>query len=246
MTFRLQAITQDDAVKAWNSRKNKSELPDLSVDGIGNPEDEYLSDLELEELQEKLEDIKFEYKSANLKRSAGNIDAAVVQPLHSFLSAHATPYQLSQLGFWCWLSNIALDGFFWEFINWRFDESEQQVNWAITTPGQIIEVYFYRAWLRGHIMKDDSLSDPYLYATKGHSDMWRSHILRQEFGRDKEFVKAFLDHVYDKNNKAKVGTKELRTILIPSIRAWCSGASFSHLTYDESKDLLIKLHKEGL
>ena len=57
------------------------------------------------------------------------------------------------------------------------------INWGITSPGSIIEVYFYRAWLRGQKMYDPSDADPYKYARLGASDVWRSHILRQDFGR---------------------------------------------------------------
>ena len=92
-------------------------------------------------------------------------------------------------------------------------------------------------------MFEPDASDPYQYVKKGATDMWRSHILRQEFGRDKEFVKAFLDTVYDEQGKTVVGTSELRKELIPAIRAWTSGGLFSHLSYKENLELL-KLLKE--
>ena len=221
--------------------------PSFNVDYIGADENcQMLSELELDDLIMSLQDIQFSYKDKNMKKIGGEIDSAIVKPVHECLKEYATPFQLSHLGFWRWLSNVACDGFFWEFINWRFNESEQQGNWGITSQGSIIEVYFYRAWLRAHKMFEPDAADPYKYALKGSSDMWRSHILRQDFGRDREFTKAFLDIVYDESGKTEVGTKELRTVLIPAIRAWTSGGSFSHLSYQECLKLLIKLRAEGI
>ena len=176
---------------------------------------------------------------------AGSIDAQVVEPLHEILTASgATAFQLSQLGFWRWLSNVACGGYLWDFIKWRFDNGNQLVNWGITSQGQIIEVYFYRAWLRAHKMHDPHSSDPYKYAKLGSSDVWRSHILRQEFGRDKEFVKAFLDTIYDQNGATVIGTNELRTKLIPALRAWTSNSTYSHLSYKENLELIASLRKD--
>ncbi|WP_170459619.1 DUF6339 family protein [Ruegeria arenilitoris] len=219
---------------------------EVVLDFVGSDDDEEsFSDLELIDLTEQLLDIRHKYKDKNKKNIGGLIDSEVVQPVHEALSDHATAFQLSQLGFWRWLSNIACNGSLWQFIKWRFD-SEQQVNWGITSPGSIIEVYFYRAWLRGHKMHDPASDDPYFYARLGSSDVWRSHILRQDFGRDREFVKAFLDTIYDEAGQVQVGTLELRTKLIPALRAWTSSSTFSHLSYIECKELIGRLREEGI
>jgi hypothetical protein len=110
----------------------------------------------------------------------------------------------------------------------------------------MVEVYFYRAWLRGHKMFEGSGADPYHYAKKGASDVWRSHILRQEFGRDREFVKAFLDTIYDEDGDTRIGTEDIRKTVIPALRAWTSSASFSHLGYNENLKLIQHLISEGV
>ena len=94
-------------------------------------------------------------------------------------------------------------------------------------------------------MYDCDLKDPYRYAKLGSSDVWRSHILRQDFGSDREFVKAFLDTIYDRNGNTLIGTEELRTQLIPSIRAWTSNSTFSHLTYKENLELIRELRTDS-
>ena len=95
-------------------------------------------------------------------------------------------------------------------------------------------------------MWEKNAIDPYKYARIGSSEIWRSHILRVELGKDREFVKAFLDTLYDSNGEIQIPTKELRTKLIPSLRAWASSASFSHLSYDENLKLIEHLRSRGM
>ena len=246
--MRLFSIGPDFANDIWNVRKaNKTiSFDEKKIDIIGPEDEDLLSDLELDDLVDRLRDVEARFAHKSIKSIGGLIDATLPEIIHSELFCRANVHQLSQIGFWRWLSNIASDGYFWNFINWRFGNSEKLLNWGITNPGSIIEVYFYRAWLRGHKMIEPNAKDPYRYARIGASDMWRSHILRQDFGRDKEFVKAFLDTVYDDKGKAVVGTTELREKLIPAIRAWTSGGSFSHLTYNESLELMQAFKEQGI
>lgn len=244
--MKLQSISNDQASQAWNAMSDHGSFDahQLIVDYIGDDDDDIFGDLDVDPLRDVFSDVKSKYLNKNKKSYAGAIDAELIAPLHGLLLESAlTPRQLSQLGFWRWLSNVACSGFFWEFIKWRFD-GDQLVNWGITSQGQIIEVYLYRAWLRGHKMYEADASDPYHYAKLGSSDVWRSHILRQEFGRDKEFVKAFLDTVYDKSGATVVGSNEIRTKLIPALRAWTSNSTYSHLSYSENLELIANLRAD--
>ena len=242
--MQLPLIGKEAAEQAWHAYHSGQNFDSssITIDFIGQYE-EKLSDSELSNLVSHLQDIQSQYpeKRARAPDMGGKIDSEITEIIHSELSKHAHVHELSQIGFWRWLSNIACEGFFWKFIMWRF-ESEQLINWGITDRlGPEIEVYLCRAWLRAHKMWDPKESDPYKYAKLGSSDVWRSHILRQDFGKDKEFVKAFLDTIYNSNGKTVVKTKELRTKLIPALRAWTSGATFSHLSYKENKELIMKL-----
>ncbi len=235
--MKLPMVSRNIAERAWNSMRyeNGYDASDITLEYIGADDLKSFSDIELQGLIEDLDQIKRRYQGG--KSEGGVVDSKVVEPVHRALSAHAIPYQLSQIGFWMWLGNIAVSGALWNFVYWRIG-GDQKVNWGITSPRNLNEIYFYRAWLRGHRMHDPELDDPYHYAKLGSSDVWRSHILRQEFGNDREFVKAFLDTIYDESGKSVIETKELRTKLIPEIREWTSGAAFSHLTYEENKELL--------
>lgn len=241
------SINTEVANSIWNARMENEELhlDERKIEKIGPDDADLLSDLELDDLREKLTEIQAKFPRNISKGTGGKIDAALPEIVHSELKDLIDTHQASHIGFWRWLSNVACEGYFWNFINWRFKEGAM-INWGITGPGSIVEVYFYRAWLRGHKMYEPVALDPYKYARLGASDMWRSQILRQDFGRDKEFVKAFLDTVYDKSGNSQVGTTELRKKLIPALRAWTSAASFAHLSYNESVKLIENLRKIGI
>ncbi len=246
--MRAPQLSFDQAQLVWNSMQDDGEYDasEMNFDYIGLDEtEEVFSEVELEALHDAALNIISKYSDKNKKSVGGQIDAELISPIYLTFSGKMTPFQLSHIGFWRWLSNVAYGGFFWKFIKWRIEGSEQ-INWGITTPGSIIEVYFYRAWLRGHKMYQADLPDPLRYAKIGASDVWRSHIFRQDFGRDREFVKAFLDTVYDDKGHVRIGTKELRTKLIPALRAWTSGSTFSHLSYRENLSLIERLRSEGI
>lgn len=246
--MKIPSITNDQAVIAWNALHDHGTfggVGELVVDYIGDDSEVTFSDIDLYDLADEISAVRIRYLGKNNKAIGGIIDSEIVEPIHRcLLEAGITARQLSSLGFWRWFSNIACNHVFWNFIKWRYGSDIQQ-NWGITSQGSIIEVYFYRAWLRGHKMYDANLKDPYHYAKLGSSDVWRSHILRQDFGRDREFVKAFLDTIYDVNGRTVVGTDELRTQLIPAIRAWTSNSTFSHLTYKENLELIQNLRADS-
>ena len=246
--MRVHSISMDQANDIWLQRKQGKEVTtnEEELMLLGSEKDEILTDNDLDNLVEKLESVKAKYKSKKVsKRDGGIIDSLLPEIVHSELSKIVKISELSQISFWRWLSNVANGGYFWNFIEWRIG-GNKAINWGITSESSIREVYFYRAWLRGHKMIEPGKPDPYKYARKGLSDMWRSQILRQEFGRDVEFVKAFLDTVYDNDNKTIIAARDLRTTLIPAIRAWTSGGSFSHLSYSENLKLLESLKNQEI
>ena len=240
--MRLKSIDKETANRVWLAHQTQREFgaSSANIETIGQGGDE-LSDVELEGLVDRLKSVQDKYEDKNMNNVGGQIDSDLTEIVHSELSKFAGVRDLCQIGFWRWLSNIACDGYFWQFIMWRFN-SKHLLNWGITSsPGKIIEVYFYRAWLRGHKMHDPDEQDPYKYAKLGSSGVWRFYVLRQELGRDREFVKAFLDTIHDKDGKTLVRETELKEKLIPALRAWTSGATFSHLSYKENIELIQHL-----
>jgi len=253
--MRIPTISNETATTIWVAMEDKGQCDasDLPIEFVGDDSHARLTSLDLSDLADDLdaihEEFKKKYPNGLPKSAGGQVDSQIVVPVHKHLSALADISQLSQIGFWRWLSNSASNGKFWRFIEWRFSDKDgkpkQQINWGITNPSRLYEVYLFRAWLRAHMMYDDTSADPYEYAKKGGSDIWRSHILRQDFGRDLNFRKAFLDVLIDSDGNPLVTTRALREEVIPAIRAWTSGGSFSHLTYDEAADLIKILVEKG-
>jgi len=247
--MKLRVISRDDASNAWIARFRGEDFEESQLVYSHIPEDDSLQTLsviELDELVEELENIKDQFSNGEGcfkgKSHAESCDAAVVEPVHRVLSKYATPYQLSHVGFWQYLSNIACQGFFWNFISWRYSGSDKQSNWGMVAQSSLAEIYFYRAWARGHRMYDQSLADPYEFAKKGAVDNWRSHILRVEQGFDQEFVKAFFVVV----DEDKIKAPDIRNKLIPAIKIWQSNAGFFSLSYEEAKTLLRHIYSTGI
>jgi hypothetical protein len=248
--MRLPSISHDAANTVWIARAqgmqpDTTSIQILPIDG-GDDDFSIFSVMDLDEFIGSLSEIrsKFSNPDGAFAGKSAEVDSLVVEPIHVAMSGKANPFQLSQLGFWRWLSNSAHQDI-WAFIDWRFkrgDEFGQKVNWGVTSSSALHEVYFYRAWIRAHKMYDPNLSDPYRYAKIGSSDNWRSHILRVEPGYDREFVKAFLDIVEEK----KINADEMRNVVIPSLRAWSSNAGFFALDYESAKKLIGHLIGRGV
>lgn len=241
--MRLPTITNDTATAVWNAMNESGEFDSsgVSVEYLGDDSETPLNNLDVEELMDALDGVKAKYDGnfayGKPRALGGQVDVDLIEPVHSICSKLADIDQLSNLGFWRWLSNVAMSGYFWNFIAWRYEKKEQ-VNWGITSPRNAVEVLLYRSWLRGHKMYDQTLDDPYEYAKRGTSDVWRSHILRQDFGKDANFVRAFLDSCWDKQGNRVLSDTKIRQQLIPALRSWTSNATYSHLTYEECMALV--------
>ena len=75
-------------------------------------------------------------------------------------------------------------------------------------------------------MHDPKCDDLYEYAKRGTGDFWRSHILRTDLGKDRTFVRAFLDFNFDADGTRKISDKASREF-DSGLRAWASMETFS-------------------
>lgn len=244
--MRAPWISRDTAIKQWNAHETGEGTLGLNgeIDYIGDEGMPLLTDIELEDFIEELDAVRQkydeQYPDGVPKSAGGRIESDMVEPVHKHLSSLATPDQLCEIGFWRWLSNVANNGYFWDFIDWRFQQ-RNQINWAITSSRNLKETLFFRCWLRGHRMHDPKRDDPYEYAKRGTGDFWRSHILRTDLGKDRVFVRAFLDFNFAADGTRKISDNKLRAILIPGLRAWASMGTFSHLSYEECTDIIAMI-----
>ena len=118
--------------------------------------------------------------------------------------------------FWLWLTFGAADGQFCEIVDWRFGTQGGigEVNYGLTSKAQIWEGLFARLWFRGHIGRGKSRNDPYSVAKRGDMDIWRSHVIRQEYGRCASVAKALVRFQYPdaKGKSRRLKVTELRAL----------------------------------
>ena len=191
----------------------------------------------------KLETIKDHYPEINTKQSGGKFDVEIIPIIHNSFKKYDIEI-ITNAGFWRWLSTYAYDGWFYELIEWRYKFSDDtivdQINWGIGNDNLIIEFYFYRNWLRGEIGYDEDRKNRYELAQLGDIDFWRSHILRQEYGRDRNFVKALLIILFHEK-KYSFSIKTIRQELVPQIRSWYATGSFTHLNHNDCYEVVCEI-----
>lgn len=142
--------------------------------------------------------------------------------------------------FWLWLTFVACDGEFAELVDWRFGSKDiiDPVNYGVGRRSTIWEGLFARLWLRGNIGFDAAGGDPYRIAKKGDIDIWRSHIIRQEYGRSRQVAQALIEFQYPDQSAGKpLKVKELREL---AKRLRIADASISYELLDDGsiKDLI--------
>lgn len=247
-SYALPVITRDVATEVWvlRSRSMDVHYDSFEVDYTSEAyelgvrlQDDHLLNLK-EQLTITLSSYSDEFGACQ-KSYASNIDAEVTQYTHEFTAELGlTPFQLSRIEFWSWMSQLACDGFFWKFIDWRFKKekgSPPKKHWGICRLSDFHEIYFAGCWLRAHKVFDASLPDPYHYTRLGGNENWRNQILRVEAGWDNEFVKALVEIIDEGGFSRSV----VREKIVPPLRAWTSGANFTNLDFKKSKELIKHL-----
>ena len=166
----LPVLNISDAAAIWDARNNASEinLNRVTLDYVGEG-DEHISDLELATLVDDLRTVRLKYDGKNMKSVGGQIDSEIIRPVHSFFDALAEPFQLGRVGFWCWLSNIAHDGYFWDFIKWRLG-GNKTIHWGITVKRGLLK---FISIAPGCATQNQEPNLTIWYAGRGASDVWR-------------------------------------------------------------------------
>lgn len=142
---------------------------------------------------------KYETPDGHLARKdqrGGAFEATACEVAHA---TFALPRQLACDGeFWLWLTMAAQDGAFARLVDWRFGPDGHVSNYGATTPGSFREGLLARLWWRGEIgHRAEDVGDPYALARMGDQDIWRSHIFRTRYGRNRDLAREFLLTVYD-------------------------------------------------
>jgi hypothetical protein len=117
--------------------------------------------------------------------------------------------------FWLWLTFVAGDGMFADLVKWRFgtQKSIDLVNYGIGRRSEMWEGLFARLWWRGNTGYAADAPEPYEIAARGDADLWRSHIIRQEYGRCRPVARALVEYQYPTpQSKARLEIVQLRAL----------------------------------
>lgn len=125
-------------------------------------------------------------------------------------------------GVWRWLVFGRNDQRLIKIVDWRHGKADEpggarDGNYGLTND--LGEGLFSRLWFRADIAYDPRREDPYELAYRGDQDLWRSHILRQEYGHVRKLSMALLCFQYPdespetrtvSNDEIRLIAKELR------------------------------------
>jgi hypothetical protein len=169
----------------------------------------------------------------------GLFEAPASEIVHSVLGL--TPQAASSREFWLWLTFAGSGGALASMVDWRFGskESIDPVNYGITTRASVWEGLFARLWWRGHVGFDESAEDKYDLAKRGDVDLWRSHIIRQDYGRCRNLARALVRYQYAQSDPSirTLTNKQLRE-LAKSLRIVDASVSFESLDQDALSDII--------
>ena len=232
--FSLPTLTLDEAKKAWdlNIKGNQTELQNIKAIYVG--EGKHLSDVEIEPLKDRFEEIKNKIGDKGKDRAA-HLESQLVPVIHEFMDDKSDLANVTNPGFWLWISNRALDGYFWNYIRWRYHptnptEIPDKMNFSFQVRQS--EGLLYRCWLRGQMLCGQGSKDKYNNAMRGNVDFWRSHVFRTNIGSNPQMILAMLDLIFPEPgyrlNQKELSTTRIRNIA-KQLQARLATEQFFHL-----------------
>lgn len=190
---------------------------------------------EVKSLQSKLSIVrsKFPETMSARDRKGGEFEAIACEIVHSTLPSE--PAMLGDPEFWAWLAVCA----FHSLVDWRHGGREGKAALHNFGIGNHEENLFYRMWARADVVVDESIPDKYLLARRGDQDFWRSHVLRQSYGRCRQLVRALVEYQFPSDNRddATLSTLEIRA-LAKRLKALHPNIVLAYLSNDEARALV--------
>ena len=164
----------------------------------------------------------------------GDFEARACPVVHQSLGLD--PSSAPNREFWLWLTFVASEGRFTDFVDWRFGTQAHiaNVNYGIGSKSEIWEGLFARLWLRGNIGRDPMAAEAYGIAKRGGIDIWRSHVIRQEYGRCHLLARQLVRYQHPDSDP------DSRTLTVAELRELAKrlrvvDASVSYEVLDESQ-----------
>lgn len=215
--------------------------PNFHFEGDGEEFDQERASQLLAELDLLCED----YDPDGLERGQGGSFEANASPVvHRALSI--PPEVAGNGGFWRWMTFYGADGDLLRIVNWRFADRPEESRVAAANFGieNTWEGLFARLWWRGAIGHDPEAEEAYRIARLGDMDLWRSHILRVEYGRCENLSRNLIRYMYPNEGRRRImSVKKLRE-LAKQLRILDATYAFEVMTDDQIQALLRTIDDE--
>ena len=239
--MRIPTITLEVASEALEKRRDEQPWNGSSfVRWVGEGQD--FAEKKASNLLSEIEAVKNLIDKDPLPTNRGkDFEAPASAVTHRILELQ--PDVATNREFWLWLSFVAVDGRFADIIDWRFGAKPpiERVNYGLGRKSEIWEGLFARLWLRGRIGFDVNSQDPYDIAKRGGIDIWRSHVIRQEYGRCPSVARALVryQHPDQDPNSRTLTVKELRE-LAKRLRIVDASVSYEVLAEHQINEIIEK------
>lgn len=198
-----------------------------------------------ENLYSKLHDLRQTFPIDALPRNrAKDFEAGACGIVHREL--RLSPAVAGCAEFWSWLNFCAVGGAFVNLVKWRFgtEDSDEPRNYGVTNAASVFEGLLARLWLRGEVGYDPTASDPYELSKRGDIDIWRSHLIRQEYGRCPTVRRALIRFQYpDASGRKTLSNDQLRE-LVKLIRIGEASTAYELLDETEVAEIIKELAEE--
>lgn len=170
----------------------------------------------------------------------GRFEGRAARVVHSLLDL--PPLTAVDHEFWAWLTLGGQQDYLAKLVTWRHgkqgeDFSAQDVNYGLSTS---LEMGFYsRLWLRADLAYDDLREDPYELVERGDQDLWRSHIMRTDYGQVPNVARALLLFQYSDESPtlSRVDTSTIRA-MAKELRRRQATSAYELLNADEARELV--------
>jgi hypothetical protein len=186
-------------------------------------------------LRDKLEGLRSEFPPDALPRNqAKDFEAHAAPLVHAELDLD--PTVAASREFWLWLNFAAADGSFLRIVDWRFGSQTSigMENYGVVNKAGVWEGLFARLWWRGNLGFEPEGEDPYDIARRGDLDIWRSHIIRQEYGRCRELAVGLIRYQYpDDDPDSRRLTNDVLRELVKRLRMLDATTAYETLSSEQ-------------
>jgi hypothetical protein len=181
-------ISPQDAARYLKGRDGDSPVAlDDIVRYVGSGD--RISEHVFDALRSKLLQLKsrFPKKLRSRDPQGGKFENEALELVHGAMSSVDRTI-LGDPEFWVWLAVAKLS----DVLEWRFGTEGRHAKLANYGIGNRIENLYFRLWLRADLGRSPESKDAYMLAKTGDQDLWRSHLLRQNYTNARSIARSIL------------------------------------------------------